>query len=124
MLNKQLCEVNPVINHKRLTALCVPACHCLQGRGVLCVEYYTQNGAQIQNYCKVTTIISTTHTSKQLKNNSSVLQLICYVFVISNTVLTEDIAKILDQGHIVTLKSDGAVNKRSDDQQVINSQIV
>lgn len=46
------------------------------------------------------------------------------LFVISNTVLTEDIAKILDQGHIVTMKSDGAVNKRSDDQQVINSQIV
>ncbi len=44
--------------------------------------------------------------------------------VMSNIVLTEDIAKILDQGDFVTMKSDRAVNKRSDDQQVINSQIV
>lgn len=84
MLNKQLCEVNPVINHNRLTALCVPACHCLQGRGVFPRILHTKwlDGAQIQNYCKVTTIISTTPTTKQLKNNSGLLQLIYYVFII------------------------------------------
>lgn len=34
VLKKQLSEVNPLVNHSRLTALCVPGCHRLQGRGV------------------------------------------------------------------------------------------
>ena len=65
VLKRQLFEVNPVINNNRLTELCVPGCHSLQGQGVQWVcfqEPYTQDGydgAQIANHSEITTIIST-----------------------------------------------------------------
>lgn len=83
MLKRHQCEVNPVINHKRLTALCVPGCRGCMPRGVqasLCPRMlHTKwlDAAQISNCCKITAIISTTPTSILLKDNSFVATYIC-----------------------------------------------